>query len=271
MGNTVGRFDTLSASCGGQASGSEMVFVLTPEVAGQVLVSTQGSGFDTVLSVRTECGDANAELVCNDDSAGLTSEVEFRAQAGVEYAIIVDGYGADDAGEVVLRVAMNRGANAPPDPEMDPEMEPAPQIRMCEECDDGQCVAGLCAPPIPDLCEGATVGDRMGMYQGNTDPRPNRLSPDCVLNSDAPEEAVLVMVAEDTQLRATTAGSGYDTVLYVLENCDPGAAVGCNDDSPGGRLTSSLTWRARAGVPYYVVVDGFGDNSGAFQLNISPR
>jgi hypothetical protein len=258
-----------------------VVYAFTAPANGTYVVSTLGSAIDTILSVRSNCGAPNSELACNDDSVGLTSEVQFDGRAGVEYALIVDGYGEDDVGDIVLRVTSNAQArpNPPPEenpppadnPPADPEDDPAPVIRMCEECDDGQCVAGLCAPAIPQLCQGATVGDNLGQYAGNTDPRPNRLSPNCVVDSDAPEDVLLVMVAEDTDLRASTAGTGYDTVLYVLENCDPAAVVGCNDDAPSGRLTSSLSWRARAGVPYYVVVDGYGDSSGEFTLNVVPQ
>ena len=130
---------------------------------------------------------------------------------------------------------------------------------------------GRCTlPHIRDQTEGATVGDNLGRYVGNTNPRPNRLEPDCVGNSDAPEDVLLVMVPEDTDLRATTAGTDYDTVLYVLENCDPAAVVECNDDDGAlGRVTSAVTWRARAGVPYYVVVDGYGNSSGEFTLSVT--
>ena len=273
VGSTVGRLDLVQPSCAGLDSGPEVVYAFTAPANGTYVVSTLGSAIDTILSVRSNCGAPNSELACNDDSVGLTSEVQFDGRAGVEYALIVDGYGQNDLGNIVLRITSNaqRAADRPPadnPPADEPEEDPAPVIRMCEECDDGQCVAGLCAPAIPQLCQGATVGDNLGEYAGNTDPRPNRLSPNCVGNSDAPEDVLLVMVPEDMDLRASTAGTGYDTVLYVLENCDPAAVVGCNDDAPAGRLTSSLSWRARAGVPYYVVVDGYGDSSGEFTLNV---
>jgi len=284
VGSTAGRLDLVQGSCAGLSSGPEVVYAFTAPANATYVVSTLGSAIDTILSVRSNCAAPNSELACNDDAVGLTSEVQFDGRAGVEYAIIVDGYGENDIGETVVRITSNGqvGANDPPvnepppadpmeedEPEPDPEPDPEPIIRMCEECGDGQCVAGLCAPAIPQLCEGATVGDNLGRYVGNTNPRPNRLAPDCVGNSDAPEDVLLVMVPEDTDLRASTEGTDYDTVLYVLENCDPGAVVGCNDDVPSGLLTSSVSWRARAGVPYYVVVDGYGDSSGEFTLSVT--
>ncbi len=60
---------------------------------------------------------------------------------------------------------------------------------------------------------------------------------------------------------ATTAGSGYDTVLDVVTG-SPGAftEVACNDDvNPPFDLTSKVTFTATAGTTYFFMVAGFDD------------
>ena len=64
----------------------------------------------------------------------------------------------------------------------------------------------------------------------------------------------------------TTAGSDYDTVLFVLDgDCGPDA-IACNDDSDG--LQSSVRVEVEAGQVLTLVVGGFANNSGQYVLNI---
>jgi hypothetical protein len=64
---------------------------------GDVIISTQGSDFDTVLAVYTGVFLFGAStVVANDDRQALvdtTSEVEFQAMAGATYRIAVAGFG----------------------------------------------------------------------------------------------------------------------------------------------------------------------------------
>jgi hypothetical protein len=56
---------------------NEAVFAFTPPASGTYCVDTRGSeAFDTLVSVRTTCGDVDTELVCYDDFT--TEGVEFR-------------------------------------------------------------------------------------------------------------------------------------------------------------------------------------------------
>ena len=57
----------------------------------------------------------------------------------------------------------------------------------------------------------------------------------------------------------TTAGSNFDTLLAV-----EGAS---NDDAPSGRLTSSITFDATAGVKYLIAVDGYNGQTGNVLLS----
>ncbi|MBR9914420.1 MAG: T9SS type A sorting domain-containing protein, partial [Algicola sp.] len=61
--------------------------------------------YDTFLSVYTDCG--SIFLTSNDDATGcgLTSEVGFFAEAGVEYNIFVEGFFTDSVGNYGLTVS----------------------------------------------------------------------------------------------------------------------------------------------------------------------
>lgn len=67
--------------------------------------------------------------------------------------------------------------------------------------------------------------------------------------------------------RIHTAGSRFDTVLFVMEGCD-GPVVACNDDT--NDLTSTVTVSASAGRSYVIVVDGYERSDfGDFQLSVA--
>lgn len=71
---------------------------------------------------------------------------------------------------------------------------------------------------------------------------------------------------ETATYRISTAGSSFDTVLFVLEGCE-GPVVGCNDDA--GDLTSKVEVSAVAGRSYVIVVDGYERlDSGDFRLSV---
>ena len=69
-----------------------------------------------------------------------------------------------------------------------------------------------------------------------------------------------------------TGGSGFDTTLYLLDDCDPAiaAVIACDDDS-GGDQTSQLVVELDAGQIVYIVVDGFRGANGEFTLTVRPR
>jgi hypothetical protein len=77
----------------------------TPPTSGNVLISTAGSTFDTVLGVYTGASLAELQPVASNDDSGYasTSEVSFPALAGTTYYIAVDGYGGQ-GGQIQLAV-----------------------------------------------------------------------------------------------------------------------------------------------------------------------
>lgn len=61
--------------------------------------------------------------------------------------------------------------------------------------------------------------------------------------------------------------SDYDGALYVLRECGSGQELGCNDDYDSDRRRSHLELEMQPGT-YVVVVDGYGQESGNFELSV---
>ena len=77
-------------------SGKGVWFTYTAPVSGDVIASTCGSSFDTVLTVYSgSCGALNV-VACDDDSgpacAGLNASVGFPASAGATYYLLAGGF-----------------------------------------------------------------------------------------------------------------------------------------------------------------------------------
>jgi hypothetical protein len=90
MGTTVGADDDLDPSCGG-TGGPDRVITFTAAMAGLYTFDTVGSAYDTKLAAYLECSDGS-EIICNDDTVGLTSEVSVDLLAGQVVLLVVDGF-----------------------------------------------------------------------------------------------------------------------------------------------------------------------------------
>ena len=110
--------------------------------------------------------------------------------------------------------------------------------------------------------------------RNNCRPRPRSSQPiaanysgSCNTNT-APDVVYAITATRSGTITVDTSGSAYDTVLYVGNTCG-GSTLGCNDDTAGLGLQSRVAFAATAGTTYYVVVDGYSTNSGAYVLNVS--
>jgi hypothetical protein len=89
-------------TCGG--SGNEELWRLSAPADTTVCVDTFEADFDTVLYARTDCTDANSQVVCNDDTDGTRSQIEFQATALTDYFLFVDAFTIGFGGDVQMRV-----------------------------------------------------------------------------------------------------------------------------------------------------------------------
>jgi len=143
-GATVSESDDFGASeCGNGGGGGmggtgarDLVYRFQAPEAGLYEISTEGSDFDTLLSVRTDCdGD---ELACNDDitrGRNTASAVELTLEECQTIFIVVDGYNADAAGNVVLNITTHETAC---DDGVDNDGD------GLSDCDDGDCFSLEC-------------------------------------------------------------------------------------------------------------------------------
>jgi len=100
-----------------------------------------------------------------------------------------------------------------------------------------------------------TLTSRVTM--GTTTGKVNDFTPTCVTSTNAPDVAYRLDVPNMVSL--TVALTGFDTVHAILDSTCQGTAIACSDPP-------SITRTNVAGGTYYVVVDGYGTNSGAFTL-----
>lgn len=75
-----------------------------------------------------------------------------------------------------------------------------------------------------------------------------------------------------SSLRVSTigAGTGFDTILYLLLDCTATEPIACNDDYNGSR-GSVLELSSVPAGDYLIVVDGFDRRGGAWQLSVETR
>ncbi len=109
FGETNGMDVDGTAECGDSDISPDVWYRYAPIAGGLVTVSLCGSGYDTVLSVHDACpGTADNEIVCNDDTCGVQSEVSWSAQAGSWYYIRVSGWHGS-AGTYVMTITGTAG------------------------------------------------------------------------------------------------------------------------------------------------------------------
>jgi len=91
--------------------------------------------------------------------------------------------------------------------------------------------------------------------------------------SESPDVVYAIKQSADTYVTIDLCGSGYDTRVFVYDY--QRILVGCNDDRissepPCNGLDSRIdALLLEAGIPYYIIVDGYGGDSGDYALSVS--
>lgn len=142
---------------------------------------------------------------------------------------------------------------------------------LCQDID--------CPPPIQgDFCTDPFIVDALPYYvEGSTVGFFNSYDEVCPYSgSTSPDVVYAYTATEDVTVTIDLCESFYDTKVYVYENdCVGGEAIACNDDACSN--SQGEPYRSRldevmftAGNTYYVVVDGYGGQSGDYILEIIP-
>lgn len=127
--------------------------------------------------------------------------------------------------------------------------------------------SGACMTPAPATCASQRAGSVPVELTASTDGGTNTVTPSCISGS-ASDVSFEFTAPEAGRYVFDTAGSSYDTAIAVLGACG-GAELGCNDDPSGGVFQGALTLDLEACQTVIVVVDGFGNQTGAVRLRIS--
>lgn len=100
----------------------------------------------------------------------------------------------------------------------------------------------------------------------------------CPYTGSASPDVVYSWVADFTgSIDIDLCGSSYDTKVYVYENSYTGGSpYGCNDDyyfddSCGTYVSAIFDLPVTSGNTYYIVVDGYSDACGAYQIEVRAR
>lgn len=118
--------------------------------------------------------------------------------------------------------------------------------------------AGTCAEPI-ELSVGQSV-------HGDTTGAQNMMTGPCA-SGNAPEQVYRFEMDQRAQVTVSLTSS-YDGAIYLLRECGQmNTMIECNDDNPD-TSHSRIDTMLEAGT-YYLVVDGYGDAAGSFDVAVS--
>lgn len=198
-----------------------------------------GTDFDTVLAVYQGSTLSTLSLVAgNDDGGTVESAVEFDANSGQTYFISVDG-AEGQAGNFFL-------SWYPVEPTSPPG--PAPANDAFSNAAE---IFGL---------EGAIVGGTVDATKENGEPNQqyHEGTHSIWYRWQATETGTVVF---------DTAGSQFNTILGVYQGTavDALTEIGWNDDNE--TLRARVRFATTAGQTYYIMVDGFGNESGPVNLS----
>lgn len=239
FGSTVGADtdDDVAPPCGIVTVNSPGVWYKLTGDGSNVTVSTcNAASYDTKISVYTNgCG----TLTCvagNDDTpqcAALTSEVSFATTPGAEYLIMVHGFGGA-VGDFALTISC---AGAPSNDN--------------------------CADAIPVFCNQIVSGSTVGTTADSTGT--------CGTTNTSPGVWYSFTGTGDFVTLSTCGTASYDTKLSVFTGtCGQLTCVGGNDDFTGCiGFTSRFGFLSEAGTEYLILVHGFLNATGTFDLSLT--
>jgi hypothetical protein len=267
-GNTSFAADSFVPPCTGTAA-NEVLHVFTAPVSDFYSFDSIGTEYDSVLAMLDP--DTCSVVDCNDDTFGVDAQVGLFLNAGQTIYVVMDGF---DNGFYQLTV--NNGSGCPGNLTecdgncVDTDFDQLHCGGCFNACDfDESCQFGFCETFCGDECGACNVVDLPSVvpqtFSSSTSGLDDVWFPSCGFGSSS-EQVHRFFAPTAGSYTFSTAGSGFDTVLSVLDSFSCGE-LGCNDNF-GGFATSSVTVPLGADQPVLIAVDGNGV-SGAYDLSIS--
>jgi cysteine-rich repeat protein len=127
-----------------------------------------------------------------------------------------------------------------------------------------------CTVPVPvnDTCTGAVTVTGGADVAGSTCGAADDYTGSCG-GGTANDVVYRLDIRSRSSVVIDTDPATWDTVLYLLSGATcPGTEIACNDDISGTNRASRITTSLDAGT-YWIVVDGYGTEAGAFNLSVS--
>jgi hypothetical protein len=225
-GTTAGANDTTASGCGGEGS-PDVVYHFTLSAPRAVRIETEGA-LDTILSLRSSCGDPATEVLCS-DVPGDTEVLEAVLPAGTWYVWVDNHEGREGS----FRIQMV--ATDPP---------PVPENDVCEEA------------RLLDTTEGG------GLLEGDVASASDAVTASC---GAAGGDALYTLVLDaPASLVADLHGVPGMSVSLRGACEDDGSEEKCAVVPSGAAAHLDLPYLA-AGT-YTLVVDGGGIPGGAYTL-----
>ncbi|RFN58108.1 T9SS type A sorting domain-containing protein [Marixanthomonas ophiurae] len=231
-GDVVNGETVSDSDSGGNAAPDEFYTYTGNGTLEEVTISLcNNTDFNSVLRVYEDCTLTN-EIAMNDDSCGEQSEVSFVSDGISTYYIMVEGF-ESEAGNFSLEVS-------------------------CEEL------------PENDICSGALPISCGESITGSTDDATIDVdAPVC--NTDITAPGLWYTFTDDsglvTDYTVSLCDSDYDTKVTVYTgDCGNLICETDNDDSCG--LQSEANFQGDGNTTYYILVHGFGTNTGNFTLTV---
>ncbi len=239
IGSTVSGENTCTnadhaAGCGG-ASGADLsyVFTSTGSPTRYTVRMTGAAGYDTVLHAHasTTCSTAD-ELACNNDTgAANVSEITIDSPPSGPVYLVADQALAGPGSTFTLTSSSTALDH--------------------------------------DTCAGAIPIRSNGSYTGTTVGRTSNWTGLSCQTSTSGADVVYALTARASgTITLESCGPGFDTVLAVGTTCGTWTTA-CDDDGAACTLGSRLSFPATAGTTYYILVDGYLGDSGAYTLTVS--
>ncbi len=254
------------ANCELNASGegASVWWHWTAPNTGTLDINTNGTDYDTVLSIWNGCGqytaagnfDADSLLACDDDGGtGTQSQIlNFQVQVGQTYYFKASAYGDTSPGGL-LDIAF--------------VLTPTPPAN--DSCASPTTIPGNAYgsfnPALLDT-DHATISlcehdETCGSTSGNSNSVWYEFTP-----------------FEDGRISINTTGSDYDTVLSIFTtssacaiiisgNCLNGSSVACNDDANGTLQSELLAFEVDQGETYFIKVADYNPTEGGGALDFN--
>ncbi len=236
----IGLANVSPVASGSLSEGNEVRFI-APMTSGQcqTFVALAEGAEDISIRVLSPSG---ADVAHDTTRAGQATVAYCATEAGEHVAVVRMEHGSGGYGFSVFSATPSMGATRAPT-----TGTPTGTARTG---------SGTCADPYSIALNEPQRGDtrNAGVASQAT----------CGQTQDAPERIFRLHIAERTTVEASLQ-SEFDGVLYIQRACaDQRSEVVCNDDA--GNTSQSRVTAALDPGDYFIVVDGYGGQSGAFEL-----